>query len=58
MNRMVMEDCPWLMEFYPRTFSLYYDWLGNVHHMDYGYGMIQYETLDSALRAKRLAGHT
>jgi oligopeptide transport system substrate-binding protein len=58
MNRIVMEDCPWLLEFYPITFSLYYDWLGNGHHMDYGYGMIQYETLDSALRSKRLAGHS
>jgi ABC-type transport system substrate-binding protein len=58
MSQIVMEDCPWLLQFYPIDFGLYYDWLGNVHDMDYGYGMIQYQTLDSALRQKRLSGHS
>lgn len=58
MNRIVMNDCPWVMEFYPIDFDLHYDWLGNIRPMDYGYGMIQYQTLDSALRQKRLSGHS
>jgi oligopeptide transport system substrate-binding protein len=54
MERIVMEDCPWLMIFYPKAFTLHYDWLQGSKPMDYGYGFRQFFTLDEALRLKRL----
>jgi len=55
MEKLVEEDCPWLITYYPREFDLRYDWVGNRHRMDYGHGYAEYYTLDSALRARRLA---
>jgi ABC-type transport system substrate-binding protein len=57
MEHMVMEDCPWLLTFYPEAYTLHYDWLTNVIDMDYGYGGRQHLSLDVALRQKRLGGH-
>jgi oligopeptide transport system substrate-binding protein len=57
MSQIVMDDCPWVMEYYPIAYTLAYDWLGNRHHMDYGYGDIQFVTLDTALRTQRLSHH-
>ncbi|MGD0539921.1 MAG: ABC transporter substrate-binding protein [Tepidisphaeraceae bacterium] len=56
MEEVVMNDCPWLIEFYPTSYALHYDWLGGLHSMDYGYGYRQYVSLDYALRRKRLEG--
>jgi ABC-type transport system substrate-binding protein len=55
MDEIVMEDCPWITEFYPVAFSLSYDWLKNIGEMDYGNGMRQYLSLDEAARTKALA---
>ena len=56
MEKIVMDDCPWLMIFYPTGYSLYYDWLKGVKTMDYGYGFRQFLTLDENLRNQRLLG--
>lgn len=55
MEQIVMEDCPWITEFYPVAFSLSYNWLGNFGDMDYGYGMRQHLTLDESKRTKALS---
>jgi oligopeptide transport system substrate-binding protein len=54
MQKIVMEDCPWLIQFYSKAFVMHYDWVSGSHHMDYGYGLFQHVRLDEALRAKRL----
>lgn len=56
MEKIVMEDCPWLIEYYPQAWALHYDWVTGGEHMDYGYGLFQHYRLDEALREKRLAG--
>jgi peptide/nickel transport system substrate-binding protein len=56
MEEMLMEDCPVVLEIYYQRFQLRYDWVGNYHFMDYGYGYRQYFTLDEALRQKRFSG--
>jgi ABC-type transport system substrate-binding protein len=55
MQKMLEEDCPWLLTDYPIAFTLYYNWIGNRYTMDYGHGFMQYTTLDSKERAKRIA---
>ena len=57
MQQIVMEDCPWISQFYPVVFSLSYNWIGNYGDMDYGYGMRQYLTLDESARTKALTKH-
>jgi ABC-type transport system substrate-binding protein len=55
MQKMIEEDCAWLLTDYPIAFTLYYKWMGNRFTMDYGHGYMQYETLDSKERAAMLA---
>jgi ABC-type transport system substrate-binding protein len=55
MEDIAMEDCSWLVQMYPVIYRLSYDWIGNRHDMDYGYGTRAQWTLDSALRTKKLA---
>lgn len=57
MEELTMEDCPWLLNFYPVTFSLRYDWIKDFHEMDYGHGMRQYLVLDEQARSRRLSKH-
>jgi ABC-type transport system substrate-binding protein len=57
MQKMVEEDCPWIILDYEKVYTLSYDWLGNRRSMSgYGHGYTQFVTLDQALRARRLAG--
>lgn len=56
MERIVMEDCPWLNIEYSQGYTLYYDWLHGLKAMDYGYGFRQFLTLDENERLKRLKG--
>jgi oligopeptide transport system substrate-binding protein len=55
MQKILEEDCPWLITDYPIAFTLYYKWVGNRFTMDYGHGFMQYETLDSKQRADGIA---
>jgi oligopeptide transport system substrate-binding protein len=54
MERIVMEDCPWLIQYYPDDWLLHYDWVTGQKHMDYGYGLLQQIELNVGLRAKGL----
>jgi oligopeptide transport system substrate-binding protein len=56
MEKIVEEDCPWVILFYPKIYSLQYDWVHDRNPMDYGHGFTEYYTIDKALRAKRLGG--
>jgi oligopeptide transport system substrate-binding protein len=57
MEKIVMEDCPWLLMNYSKAFTLHYDWLTGGKYMDYGYAWHQYWKLDENLRAQRLGAH-
>ncbi len=54
MQQIVMEDCPWILNFYGVSYSLYYDWVENRVVNDYAHGDRKYLELNSALRSKRL----
>lgn len=54
MQRIVMEDCPWILNFYSLSYSLYYDWVQNRVTNDYAHGDAKYIGLDSPLRSERL----
>ncbi len=56
MEQIVMDDCTWLLEYYPVLYRLHYDWVKGYKEMNYGYGDRQYAALDGALRQKRLGG--
>jgi len=55
LQKMVEDDCPWIIIDYTVTFGLSYDWVNERFPMDYGHGFMRYATLDTKLRAKRLA---
>jgi ABC-type transport system substrate-binding protein len=55
MQKILEDDCPWLLTDYPIDFTLLYNWIGNRFTMDYGHGFMEYETLDSSERARRIA---
>jgi ABC-type transport system substrate-binding protein len=57
MSDIVMEDCPWLMTFYPVSFSLNYDWLENVKVSEYSHCNRMYQALDAAKRTAWLKHH-
>jgi len=46
MERVVMEDCPWLFLHHSMSFSLRHDRLRNYKAHDFPYGMIKYYRLD------------
>jgi ABC-type transport system substrate-binding protein len=54
MQKIVMEDCPWLTIAYPKAYGLHYDWVSGGATMDYGYAFLQHIRLDKQLRDKRL----
>ncbi|MGA2442390.1 MAG: ABC transporter substrate-binding protein [Tepidisphaeraceae bacterium] len=54
MEKIVMDECPWLIVAYPKSYALHYDWVSGGHAMDYGYGFFQHWDLDEKLREKRL----
>lgn len=51
MERIVMEDCPWLFLHHSMSFSLRHSWLGNYRRHDFPYGMYKYYRVDDAARA-------
>ncbi len=57
MEKIVMEDCPWLITDYPIAYGLRYNWVSNSAGMDYGYGFTQHLRLDENLRQQRLGTH-
>jgi ABC-type transport system substrate-binding protein len=54
MQKIVMEDCPWLIVAYPKAYGLHYDWVSGGQSMDYGYAFLQHIRLDERLRHQRL----
>jgi len=54
MQKIVMDDCPWLCTEYPKIYGLSYNWVSGGFYMAYGYGLHQHLKLDEALRDKRL----
>jgi ABC-type transport system substrate-binding protein len=57
MQDIVLDDCPYLFEYYGKTFQLYHGWQSKPWLSDYGYGYAQYTTIDSAARAAWLDRH-
>lgn len=54
MQKMVMEDCPWLIVAYPQDYALRYKWVSGAELMDYGFGWAQHWKLDEQMRNKGL----
>ena len=50
MERMVMEDCPWLFLHHSMSFSLRHHWLENYKRHDFPYGMSKYYRVNDAAR--------
>lgn len=46
MQRMVMDDTPWLLTFFPVTYTLYYDWVENLVSNEYAHGIRKFLQLD------------
>jgi ABC-type transport system substrate-binding protein len=46
MQRIVMEDVPWLLTFYPVSYTLYYDWVKHLVSNEYAHGMRKFLELD------------
>jgi ABC-type transport system substrate-binding protein len=53
MERLVMEDCPWLCLHHTVSFGLRHPWLTNYKRHDFPYGMTKYFKIDDAARADR-----
>jgi ABC-type transport system substrate-binding protein len=57
MQKMVLDDCPWMFTYYPIGYSLYHDWEKPFALMQYGYGMKAHLEIDFDKRSKWLARH-
>ncbi len=57
MQDIILEDCPWMFQYYNETYELYHDWQNKPWLSDYGYGMKKYMTLDTEARTKWLKAH-
>jgi oligopeptide transport system substrate-binding protein len=56
MQRMVMEDVPWLLTFYPVSYTLYYDWVRHLVSNEYAHGMRKFLGLAVDERRRKIAG--
>ena len=56
MQRIVMEDVPWLLTFYPVSYTLYYDWVRHLVSNEYAHGMRKFIELAVDERRRRIAG--
>jgi ABC-type transport system substrate-binding protein len=56
MQRIVMDDTPWMYSFFPVSYTLYYDWVKNISNNEYAHGMRKFLEIDYDLRRKR-SGH-
>jgi len=50
MQRMVNDDTPWLLTFFPVSYMLYYDWVQNLVPNEYAHGARKFVRLDVARR--------
>jgi oligopeptide transport system substrate-binding protein len=57
MQKIILEDCPWMFLYYPVDYTLYHDWEKPGPAMAYGYGLKAYLQMDFAARSKWLARH-
>jgi ABC-type transport system substrate-binding protein len=55
LSQMVVEDCPWVFLFHPKGYTLYYDWVKNIHINLFVSGGLKYRRIDVDLR-KRMSG--
>ena len=55
-QRIVEDECPCVILYYPTVFSLQYDWVHDRKPMDYGHGYAQFVTIDKAARARHFGG--
>ncbi|MGH7897643.1 MAG: ABC transporter substrate-binding protein, partial [Candidatus Binatia bacterium] len=53
MQRIVMEDVPWLLSFYPVSYTLYYDWVEGLVSNEYAHGARKFLDLRLEQRAER-----
>jgi ABC-type transport system substrate-binding protein len=56
MEELALEDVPWILNFSPIRFTLYYDWVTPAPPNDYTHGRRAYTGLDVELRQRRLFG--
>jgi ABC-type transport system substrate-binding protein len=53
MQRIVMDDTPWLLTFFPVSYTLYYDWVKNLVGNEYAHGIRKFLELDEEARLRR-----
>jgi oligopeptide transport system substrate-binding protein len=56
MQQITMEDCPWLLNYYSISYTLYYDWVENFGSSEYMHGARKHYKLNSEKR-RSLARH-
>jgi len=56
MEGLALEDVPWVLNYSPIRFTLYYDWVKGLNPNEYIHGARAYVDLDTALRRERLYG--
>jgi ABC-type transport system substrate-binding protein len=57
MQKMVLEDCPWIFTVYPVRYQLYHNWISNVVLSDYGHGYTSETRVDFDARRTWLEHH-
>jgi ABC-type transport system substrate-binding protein len=50
MQQIVQDDMPWMYNFYPVSYTLSHNWVGNLSNNQYGHGMTKFLTLDESAR--------
>ncbi len=53
--QMVVEDCPWVFLLHPKGYTLYYDWVKNIHVNHFASGTLKYRRIVVDLQ-KRTSG--
>jgi len=56
MQRIVAEDVPWLLTFYPVSYVLHYDWVQHLVSNEYAHGIRKFVDLDVEERRRRISG--
>jgi ABC-type transport system substrate-binding protein len=55
MSRLVMDECPWALLYYPSSYVLHHGWVDNLLLSDYLHGARQHLKLDSSARSAWLS---
>ena len=55
MQQIVMEDVPWVLTYYPTSYTLHYDWVANLRNNEYAHGNRKFLRLEGELRRERLS---